>query len=109
MIKGKEKGKARRSLARIPDIKSLLTKTRGLVRAPDIHRKIKSAKSKKVTVYKRIAVPGTNQYVTIQTKDLRTYVNIFYNKKRFNIKTPDLTNMKTMPDIIGKIRTYNVA
>ena len=109
MVKGKEKRKGRRSLARIQDIKNLLTKTRGLVRASDIQNKIKSDKSKKVTVYKRIAVPGTSQYVTIQTKDLRDYVNIFYNKKRFNIKTRDLTNMKTIPEIIGKIRTYSVA
>ena len=67
-----------------------------------------SAKKNKISVFKKIAVPGTNHFVTIQSKDLNEYVNIFYNKKRYNINTQDIINMKTIPDIIGKIRAYNV-
>jgi len=127
-IAGKLKDVSNR-LARIPDIKGLFTKKQNppkLERKSSLTGKGKMSKNAKETLarvpkpkpisykkspeqakkklYRRIPVPSTNKYVTIQTKDLMEYVTIFYNKKRFTIKTKDIIGMKTISDIIRKIK-----
>ena len=100
------------SLARVPNIKSILQNTQKNIGKPKRttstplkERNILSPKRSKM--YRRVPVPGTTKYVTIQTKDLREYVNIFFDGKRFTIKTRDLLSTKSIPSMIRKIQVYN--
>ena len=102
--KGKMQDGEKVTLARVPDIKSLFAKSREEVSYPKPTSNRKSPEQVKKKLYRRLPVPGTNKYVTIQTKDLMEYVTIFYNKKRFTIKTKDIIGMKTISDMIKKIQ-----
>ena len=57
-------------------------------------------------LYKRIAVPGSGKLLTLLTGDVRDHVDIFYNKHHYYIKTKDILNMKSLSDVLKKVKTF---
>ena len=57
-------------------------------------------------LYKRIAVPGSGKFLTLKTADVRDHVDIFYNKHHYYIKTKDILNMKSLSDVLKKVKTF---
>ena len=68
----------------------------------------KIQKKRKVSVYKRLPIPGTSKYVTVKSGDLYKSVDIFYDHRKFNIRTADIMKMKTVPDIIRTLKVYKI-
>ena len=71
----------------------------------------KHKKSAGVSLYKRLPIPGFDRFVTIKSDDINKSVNIFYDKKRLNIKTSDIikmTTMRTIPDMINILKSYKL-
>ena len=56
--------------------------------------------SKKISLYKRLPVPGTKQFVTIKTSDLRQMVDIYFNGKKSTLRMTDIMKIRTLPDVI---------
>ena len=68
-----------------------------------------TSKRNKVTgkrLYKRIAVPGSGKFVTLKSPDVRDHVDIFYNKHHYLIKTRDILQMKSLSDVLKKVKTF---
>ena len=77
----------------------------------NFHTKIyvkKIQKNRKVSLYKRLPIPGTSKYVTVKSGDLYKSVDIFYDHRKFNIRTADIMKMKTVPDIIRTLKVYKI-
>ena len=66
----------------------------------------KIAPTKGQSLYKRIEVPGSGKFVTLKTDNVRDHVDIFYNKNHYYIKTKDILNMKSLPDVLKKVKTF---
>ena len=58
------------------------------------------------SLYKRIAVPGSGKFLTLKTTNVRDHVDIFYNRHHYNIKTKDILNMKSLSDVLKKVKTF---
>ena len=58
---------------------------------------------KKFRIYRKIPLPGTRDTVTVRTKDLMKYINVFFGQKMFTLKTSDLFNMKDYPNDVRGI------
>ena len=44
--------------------------------------------------------------MTLKTDNVRDHVDIFYNKNHYYIKTKDILNMKSLPDVLKKVKTF---
>ena len=65
----------------------------------------KNKKVKGKRLYKRIAVPGSGKFVTLKSSDVRDHVDIFYNKHHYLIRTGDILQMKSLSDVLKKVKT----
>ena len=66
----------------------------------------KSKKVKGQRLYQRIAVPGSGKFVTLKSPDVRHHVDIFYNKHHYFIRTKDILQMKSLSDVLKKVKTF---
>ena len=57
-------------------------------------------------LYKRIAVPGSGKFVTLKSSDVRDHVDIFYNKHHYLIRTRDILTMRSLSDVLKKVKTF---
>ena len=57
-------------------------------------------------LYERIAVPGTGKFVTLKSSDVRDHVDIFYNKHHYLIRTRDILRMRSLSDVLKKVKTF---
>ena len=63
----------------------------------------RSSRMKKIRLYRKIPLPGTRDTVTVRTKDLMKYINVFFRGKRFTLKTSDLVNMKDYLNAVSRM------
>ena len=66
----------------------------------------KSKKVKGQRLYQRIAVPGSGKFVTLKSPDVKDHVDIFYNKHHYIIRTRDILKMKSLSDVLKKVKTF---
>lgn len=60
-------------------------------------------------MYKRLAVPGEpGNFVTIKSGDVLDHLDIYYKKKHFYVTTRDILSMRSLSDVVKKVKTLGI-
>ena len=63
--------------------------------------KRKNNSTSKLSLYKRLPIPGTNKFITLRSSDIRKTVDIYFNHKKSTLRMTDIMKIRTLPDVIN--------
>ena len=62
----------------------------------------------KFSLYKRLPIPGSKQFVTLKSSDLRQSLDIFFNHKKSTLRMNDIMKIRTLPDVMKVLQNAGI-